>query len=217
MPDEHHLFIINPDLAAIRKNDFREESEKNPIYIKRHNFGGGIPLYLYSNTDQNYFSAIVEDEESDSDTGSDDEEGEFPSQYLKELDDLVRTNSIDRSRVSITMESSSATVNISDSRLNFYVNLQRNGEYFTIRRNPIPDDEAYIVHDISSWTEVIQRFLKWLVDIKRSSPDIVIIAKAESADRVVIGESTNAVIKRGIYSSIDISLVTVRKPILRWK
>ena len=72
---------------------------------------------------------------------------------------------VDKFKIQATTDDS-ITVQLDGTFFNFYINLQKNKEYFTIRRSPEPKDNSYILHDIDSWKNVLNHFLVWLDDIK---------------------------------------------------
>jgi|GEM_PF-5952240 len=204
--DQHHchLYLINPDFRALKPVYNKNESEDNPIFIKKNNFGGGLPLYLYSNSQINYFTPLKESDDSDSDNG----EESFPPEYQRDLENRIKDNELDISRFTILKEETSSTVFLNESTSNFYVNFSdENGRYFTVRRNPFPKGESYILNNIVNWPSVIDRFQVWLNEIK-ALPSSSKTTKEEQKlnGEVTTGEFANAIVSRGVFSSMDISI-----------
>ncbi len=167
-----HLFLTRPDREALLSDGYRDETEGKPIYIFDREIENSVPVYFYTNSDYEPKPFVVKEGNTiTSETYS-------LADAKQELLDVLDDNHIGSNRFSILVEENSLTVSITDTLHNFYVNLQENKEYFTIRSNPPINQSDYIKHDISSWTNVIHEFQLWIDRIKtqtepiRQIPDI---------------------------------------------
>lgn len=156
-----HLFVTRPDREALLQQGYKDETDNNPIYILDRQIDNSLPLYFYTNSDYSPRPFRVRHENTTvSQTFS-------ISDAKQELLDIIEDNNLSSSRFSIVLEDQSVTVHYSDTFYNFYINLQENKEFFTVRSNPSGDESDYIKNNISSWINVIHEFQLWIDRIRK--------------------------------------------------
>lgn len=187
-----HIYVTNPNLNLLLADGYRDESDSNPLFIQQAGSDDATPLYLYSNAEATYFSQLP----------SSPSRSRFPNELVMELLNILETLDVPSSKFQVSYEgTTSVTISLTDTVLSFYVNQQANGVYYTVRRNPEPNDEAYIIHDIDNWSGVIDRFHKWLQDVKpflENQTTTTTTASTTTGDKETI--------TKRIYGHVDIAI-----------
>lgn len=88
---------------------------------------------------------------------------------LDELDAAIQKAGLEKQqfRMPLTV-TNEITVYQEGTFNNFYINLQENKDYFTVRRTPLSTDQSIFITDVSSWNDVLRLFNIWLNDLKAS-------------------------------------------------
>ncbi|MEI9917623.1 MAG: P-loop NTPase fold protein [Bacteroidota bacterium] len=193
--EQAHLYVINPNVQWLEDNGFKSESPDNQIFLKRNDFGGGKPLYLYSNDRRPYFTPILEEDNSDN---------SFPDEYKQELIDLLRENGFDQDGFSFTNDGPSVIqITVKETNWHFYINAQENREYFTVTRQPIPDSEESLFNELK-WIDVLTLFKAWIMTILSRVNDFRSLD--DVTESVQISDSFSVHIRRTIYSNNAITI-----------
>jgi hypothetical protein len=165
---QYHLFTVNPDFVGLNAEGWRDESQDNPIYINSLNAKDSQPLFLFSNSSKTYSkSLLIDPAEGDSDSTS--------STIVEKIKDafnvIIRNENVRQARFFFTSEEDNdLTVSIHETFYNFYVNQKATGIY-TVKRNPYPPGQSYILNNIQAWNDVENLFREWLTGLPASDLD----------------------------------------------
>lgn len=187
-----HLYLTTPILKSLQTDGFIDESSSNPIFIQQADSDDAAPLYLYSNADATYFQQLSQGTA----------QSKFPAELVTELTSILETAERGPAIFNVSYDGiTSVTISVDDTLLNFYVNKQLNGVYYTVRRNPEPNNESYLVHDIDTWAGVIDRFHRWLEDV-----DLFLRTQEPPPSSEDISEIVPDVYTKRIYGRVNISI-----------
>ncbi|MFN8887715.1 MAG: P-loop NTPase fold protein, partial [Cyclobacteriaceae bacterium] len=155
-----HLLTTRPNREELISKGYRDESEGQPIYLFDRQVDGSLPVFFYTNSEYSPKEFVFK-------SGNTIRSEAFSLADAQiELVDILEDNFVSKDQYTVIIDDQSIKVSINDTLNNFYVNLQENKEYFTINSKPSASQSDYIVHDISSWINVVHEFQLWIDRVK---------------------------------------------------